>query len=314
MANPVLKGNSDPQLQYWEVDFSPTQGGKLVYEYKGIDLGKMSALCNQAAIGGYSGKLRFEKSVATLQLETTKLNGRIPGGINSPASDITDKWEISADQEKPELFENKNFLGLFDSANASYTDAYGSPVRFDQQVAQIIRKNSGTEYTWGSFVISLNATQAYNSNGNPLVTGGGAPVYLGAIIGAFSLWQGLKYFVDDYLRGRTNFIKGKPLLRHTTSAPSDYGANQADFNVENIYTIAQLLTECQSTALWYLPLPGYLAYKILSYPVPATMPPNYAWGALKMYSGAVTAARNRVEITTEYIIDACPKHTYGLIS
>ena len=313
MANPVLKGSSDPQLQYWEVDFSLTQGAKLVKEYKGIDIAKMSALCNSLS-ATHSGKLRYEKNVATLTLETTNPSGNIPGGFNSPVSNITDKWEIAADQEKPELFENKNYLGLFDSANASYTDAYGSPVRFDQQVAQIIRKNSGTEYSWGSFVINLNVTKAYNSNGNPLATSGGAPVYLGAIIGAFSLWQGLKYFVDDYLRGRTNYVHGKYLLRHTTSAPSDYAANVADFNVEKIYTIAQLLSECQDPTLWYLPMPGYLAYKILSYPVPGTMPPNYAWGALKMGSGAVTAARNRVEITTEYLIDACPKHTYGLIS
>lgn len=301
MANPVLKGSSAPQLQYWEVDFSPTQGGKLVYEYKGIDLGQMSALCNQAAIGGYSGKLRFEKSVATLQLETTKLKGRIPGGINSPASDITDKWEISADQEKPELFENSNYLALFTAANAT------AGARVDNQVAAAIRNIGSATGGWKTL---LTTPVCDDSTGDQL--GGGTMQVQDVLTGAYK--DGVKLFFNDYIRGRTNFLKGKPLLRHTTSAPSDYGPNQADFNVENIYTIAQLLTECQSTALWYLPLPGYLAYKILSYPVPATMPPNFAWGALKTYSGAVTAARNRVEITTEYIIDAWPKHTYGLIS
>jgi len=98
------------------------------------------------------------------------------------------------------------------------------------------------------------------------------------------------------------------------SAPSDYSANVADFNCERIYSIAQLLTECQNGNLWYLPLPGYLVFKILSFPIPGTMPAGYMWGALKMRSGAVTAARNRIEISTEYIIDAMPIFTYGLAS
>ena len=306
MANPILKGSSAPQLQYWEIDYSPTQGGKLVKEFKGIDIAQMSALCNQASLGGYSGKLRYEKNVATLTLETTKLSNNLPGGINSPASDITDKWEIAADQEKPELFENKNFLGQITTMDATFG------VAASQQLIQAIRQvatGGNQANAWKNFLDTIRITPVVDASGVPLVSGA---MLMDVVPGAYLART--KYFFDDYVRGRTNFLKGKPLLRHTTSAPSDYGPNQADFNVENIYTIAQLLTECQDPTLWYLPLPGYLAYKILSYPVPATMPPNYAWGALKMYSGAVTAARNRVEITTEYIIDACPKHTYGLIS
>lgn len=301
MANPTLRGSSNPQLQYWEVDFSPTQGGKLVKEYKGIDIARMSALCNHAAIGGYSGKLRYEKNIATLTLETTRLSNNLPDGINSPASDITDKWEISADQEKPELFENSNYLGLFTAANAA------ANARVDNQVAAAIRQIGSATGGWKTL---LTEPVCDDSTGEQLA--GGSLQVQDVLTGAYK--DGVKLFFNDYIRGRTNFLKGKPLLRHTTSAPSDYGANVADFNVEKIYSIGQLLTECQDTTLWYLPLPGYLAYKILSYPVPGLMPPNYAWGALKMYSGAVTAARNRVEITTEYIIDACPKHTYGLIS
>jgi hypothetical protein len=304
MANPVLKGTGAPLLQFWEVDFSPTQGGKLIKEYKGIDIGQMSALCNSLS-ATHSGKLRYEKNVATLTLETTNLSGGIPGGINSPVSSITDKWEIVVDQEKPELFENKNFLGQVTTMDATFG------VAASQQLIQAIRQiaTSGTQANaWKNLLDTIRVTPVVDASGTPLVSGA---MLMDVVPGAYL--AGMKYFFDDYVRGRTNFLKGKYLLRHTTSAPSEYGPNQADFNVENIYTIAQLLTECQSTSLWYLPLPGYLAYKILSYPVPANMPPNYVWGALKCGSGAVTAARNRVEITTEYLIDACPKHTYGLI-
>lgn len=317
MATPILKGSSAAQLQYWELDFSPTQGGKLVKEYKGIDLTAMSALANTAAGQGYTGKLRYEKNVATLSLETTKLSpANLPGGISSPASDITDKWEVVNDQEKPELFENKNFLGLFSSLDASYPL---NPI--SQMTASLLRQVAGSGSSvndaWTNFLLSAKSLDVATLTGtDPSPKPKLYDLLAGYIVpfSGFSAIRSLKLFADDYFRGRTNFVKGKYTLRHTTSAPNDFGPNQADFNVENIYSIAQLLTECQSTTLWFLPLPPYLAFKILAYPVPSAMPPNYVWGALKMGSGAISAARNRVEITTEYLIDACPKHTYGLIS
>jgi len=162
MANPVLKGSSAPQLQYWEIDFSPTQGGRLSKEYKGIDLTQMSALCNQASVAGYSGKLRYEKSLATLTLETSKLSSNLPGGVTSPASDITDKWEISVDQEKPELFENKNFLGQITTMDASLG------VAASQQLIQAIRQvaTAGTQANaWKNLLDTLRATPVVDASG-----------------------------------------------------------------------------------------------------------------------------------------------------
>jgi len=74
------------------------------------------------------------------------------------------------------------------------------------------------------------------------------------------------------------------------------------------------LSECQNGSLWILPMPAYMAYKISHYPVPddTEMMANYTFGALKMRSNAVLTAKNRIEITSEYIIDAIPNHTYGL--
>jgi hypothetical protein len=308
MGTPILRGNDNPLLQHWELSFSPTQGGKLSKEYRGINLAKMSALCNQF-VHTHSGKLRYEKNIATLTLETTNIGGSIlPGGGNSPVSAIVDKWEIVVDQEKPELWENPNWMGLFTTVNAGYG------VRVDQQAAQIIKQvASSADPTWRELWKEFSATNIVGNDGNDIAGPVKMSVAILATGGAYGA-QFVKYFADDYLRGRTNFLHGKYMLRHTTNAPSDYGPNVADNNVEKIYTIAQLLTECQDTSLWFLPLPGYLAYKILSYPVPGEMPPNYVWGAVKTGSGAVTAANRRVEIVTEYIIDACPKHTYGLIS
>ena len=82
MPQPVLRGSSAPQLQYWEIDWSLTQGAKLSKEYKGIDIAKMSALANSLA-ATHSGKIRYEKNMATLTLETTNPSGSNPTGITT---------------------------------------------------------------------------------------------------------------------------------------------------------------------------------------------------------------------------------------
>ena len=121
------------------------------------------------------------------------------------------------------------------------------------------------------------------------------------------------FFFNEYARGRTNFVHGKYLVKHTTIAPQNYSASVAEFNIEKIYGISQFLSEAQSSSLWILPLPAYLAYKILSYPVPVNMPPQYQWGALKMRSNAVSSVKGRIEISQEYLIDAISVPTYGTI-
>ena len=59
-------------------------------------------------------------------------------------------------------------------------------------------------------------------------------------------------------------------------------------------------------------LSGYLAYKILTWEIPADRD-HYYWGALKSASNAVTSANNRVEITTEYEIDQINTNLYEFL-
>jgi hypothetical protein len=80
-----------------------------------------------------------------------------------------------------------------------------------------------------------------------------------------------------------------------------------------------LLVEAQNPALWVLPLPGYLAFKIHNYTSEEShngflsTRPNYTFGAFKLRNNATTAAYNRVEITTEYIIDQINTNLYSFI-
>lgn len=103
-------------------------------------------------------------------------------------------------------------------------------------------------------------------------------------------------------RGQTDYRRQQYVLRHTTNAPSGYAVNVADVGVDHIYTVAQLLTEVQNSNLWVVPLPNRLAFKISNIPVPIAQP-NYLWGWLKGASTETSAANNRIEIQTEYVLE-----------
>jgi len=271
----------------------------------------MSAKAQALALQGWNGRLRYQHEIATLTLQRT--GSTLGNGNTSPFSDITDKWEIAVDQEKPELFENETFI-----LAATYLDTDYS-CNIGEQIFQCVRATASSSHAnYADFWANANAQLIKKNDGTDLEVGGekkSVAIFLAAInAGVPAYYTYIRQFVSDYLRGQTNFLRGKYILKHTTNAPSTYGSNVADWNVERIYTIAQLLSEAQSTSYWIMPLPGYLVYKILNYTVPTYMQENRQWGALKTRSGAVTAARGRVEITTEYIIDAWPKHTYALAS
>jgi hypothetical protein len=112
----------------------------------------------------------------------------------------------------------------------------------------------------------------------------------------------LQRFYSLQTRGSTEYWRGQYVLRHTTNAPNRWDSNIADFGVDRIYTPAQLLSEVQNSGLWIVPLPGRLAYKLASIPTP-TFLSDYQWGWKKGASTETTAANNRVEIATEYVLE-----------
>lgn len=103
-------------------------------------------------------------------------------------------------------------------------------------------------------------------------------------------------------RGSTEYRRGQYVLRHTTNAPNRWQMNISDVGVDQIYSMAQLLIEAQSTALWAFPLPARLVYKLNLLP-PPQFQTNYLWGWLKSASTETTSANNRINITTEYTLE-----------
>lgn len=318
MGTPKIVGTSSPLFQKWNVKWSPTSGGDFSQQYLGADISQMLSLAGDNAAAGLNCDLSFSKNVAELTISSSD---PAQAGFATVFNSVTDKWEVGVDNEKPELFENPNFLSLFSVLDASYFSTYG--IYVSQQFFQFVKQFSENgNPTWGGFIQAMINQNLYDQNGAVIApTGSYTGSMYECMVGLASpAWGGqtagvtLKFFVEEYFRGRTNFAHGKYTLKHTTIAPQTYQGNVSDFNVENVYSIAQLLSEAQDSTLWILPLPGYLAYKILAYPVPVNMPPLYNWGALKMRANAVLAAKGRIEISQEYLIDAVAVPTYGAIS
>lgn len=113
--------------------------------------------------------------------------------------------------------------------------------------------------------------------------------------------------------GTTHYALGQYVLRHTTNVSAGYSVNVADFNVERIYTTAQLLAEATNTNSWVYPLPGRLVHKIENLPAP-TARSGYLWGWRKLPSTETTSSGNRIEITTEYWLEQWSTFIYGVVA
>jgi hypothetical protein len=116
--------------------------------------------------------------------------------------------------------------------------------------------------------------------------------------------------------GQTEYLKQQYVLRHETSLSGRSKENIADVGVNQIYTIASLLSEVQDSSLWAFPLPERLAYKISNIlppyvPYGYSAPQNYVWGAFKSTSTESTVVNNRIQIRTDYTIDLINADAYA---
>lgn len=99
------------------------------------------------------------------------------------------------------------------------------------------------------------------------------------------------------------FLLDQYTLRHTTNAPNRGFLNVADVNVNRIYTQAQFFSEITNASYWVFPAPQEIIGALNSIFFGLGNPPtNFIKGALKGGSSRITAAQNRVNIVTEYLL------------
>ncbi len=120
----------------------------------------------------------------------------------------------------------------------------------------------------------------------------------------------IESYYEMYQGGQTEYQHAQYVLRHTTNVANRWPRNIADIGVDNIYTTAELLSETQNSGLWVFPLPYPMAFEIANI-LPAPAVDGYLWGWLKTAPTKTTAANNRMDITTEYILEQWPTSVYA---
>jgi hypothetical protein len=102
---------------------------------------------------------------------------------------------------------------------------------------------------------------------------------------------------------------GQHVLRHTTNANASYSSNVADTNVEAIYSNSALLSEISNASYWIYPAPARIRAIVNARASGTTDGGQLRWGWRKLPSQEITAANNRIDISTEYWFG---QHSYFL--
>jgi len=265
MPTPIIRGTLDPKLQRETYKFDPQSGDSLVQTFENFSAEQMQVLADDARRKGVAYEITRQFDHYTMVAQDTR-------------GEITiDTWQVQQNEESPSIFTNPlNFIGLGWPGSA----ALGKSVA--TVMAQALKDGSVFEAAWQKLKDDTGVEHA-------------APPFDTDY--QIRFWQRVQ-------QDQTQFYRSGYVLRHTTNVSNRYDRNVSDEYVDCIYSVSELLTECEDANLWVYPLPGRLSYKIQAidadfqsrYPAPA----NYQWGWLKRGSTESTAANNRVDLTTEY--------------
>lgn len=125
------------------------------------------------------------------------------------------------------------------------------------------------------------------------------------------------FFYKRLYYNADSFSLSQYVLKHTTIASPNYGANVSDASVETIYTFNQLISEITSASLWVTPCPGRLVAKIETIPTPDDVDADdsefYLWGWRKLPSTEEQQPDGNIQIQTEYWLGLWPTPHYRTI-
>lgn len=266
----VVRGDVSPQLRLQKSKFDPIRGYTFFYDYDGQDQGylfSVQLLCNSA---GLATELTFEKDRAVLSV------------VDATSEFTIDSWEVHANEETRDLFSHPNLV------TAVGNDVgYGSP---STDVLTALRQAAGD----GDTVSQLSVIPAINALGSSI----------DVVLEFFNLYQ----------QGTTGYRRQQYTVKHKTNVSNRWNVNIADVGIDTIYDMSQFFSEVTDSTLWIFPMPGRLQYKLANIPTPSlpgtgavgtgTDPSMYLWGWLKSSSTEISEALNRVNIETDYTLEA----------
>ena len=269
--------------------WSPTNGWTFDQEFNSLSLAQMQAIATVYGNAGIEYSLTFENGIA--RMTTTDTTGNI----------TIDVWEIVANQVTVSWLKNPLLLAQLYVVAAAYTGSSDQNV-LDWNVTRFVGKMStGVQ----------NGTSPFDTTQPEGVTDTSGTFSSANFFDGTFQWTSIDPSVylpifRAYQRagaGQDVFFSDEYSLRHTTNASNRGYFNVADVDVNCVYTQAQLYSEIQDNGYWVFAAPpeiiGALDTIFASLGDPTA---NYTQGALKGGSSRVTAANNRVNITTEYKI------------
>jgi hypothetical protein len=297
MPTAIKRGDDNPQLQKKTYTYEWTRGGTYAEEWKGINPDKMIAQWNGSIYTAQSAQMSINQGVAEMKIEWSAQPGS--GGTGDPGTIqvTTDRWECPEPRAEKPLFEHPLFIaGLY-----SYGSSSGGAVDDVWLTEQVCawKKAAESRQKFSDF------TAPYQTYWNTFVAAN--PFYGGLMIRFYRM------MAND----QTHYQTTQYSCRHTTNAPNYWGLNQADLNVNAIYSPAQFMSEVTNGSLWYFPMPGRMQYKLSTAvsALLATTPSrsNFLIGWLKGASAESTVARGRIEIQTQYVLDQWSTDIYPTV-
>jgi hypothetical protein len=259
-------------LQEERWEFDPTRGYTHFLDFKGANMLLLADMQASYAQQGMSSTL------SNKQGGTATLNVQ-----DATMANTIDVWEIPGEAEEMDAFTHPIYETNF--TDDQIAAARGIVTQFESGVLQ------------STILAAVQANpqlSSANDDNKALISEGIAKV----------------------LRGATTYRRERYSLRHTTNVSNRSSWNVADYNIGKNYSINALLTEITNANLWAFPAPNRIVSKLqfVTNYAASTTPyhPGYAWGWLKGASQERTAANNRVDIVTEYVMEEWPVEWYPL--
>lgn len=294
---PTQRGFSTTFCQKQTGRWSPTNGWTFDQEFRGLNFFNAQGLANVYGAAGIEYELTLQNGLVSLK--TTDTTGNI----------TIDVWEVSANRVTTNWLKNPQLLNLLYIVAAAYTSNMNQAV-LDWNVARFCGKMAaGIQNNTSPFDLVKPATVADATGVFSSQNFFDGSFSFGSIDP--SIYLPIFRFYQRALAGQDVFFSDDYTLRHTTSASNRGYFNVADTNVNSIYTQSQLYSEITNSGFWIFSCPPEILGDLNTIfdGLPAT-PANYVPGALKGGSSRGTAANNRVNITTEYMISNISPDVY----
>lgn len=280
----TVRGNPFPQLRRTKISHDPSRGWKYDYDFDAATQVGIAQLADSYAGQGCSVELTLENDKGSLTVE-------------DPTQLYTiDTWNFQGNELELDGFSHPTITAFLTPEMAAKIRAGIENAQSGTSVPVIIATilNDPIFKTLSGYT-AVPGQAPGGIQDDPLVTQCAILYY----------WMGLNF------RGSPNFLRAQYVLRHTSNVSNRTNTAYVDMNTLQIYSISAMLTEIQA-ATWAYPCPAQTVTALLDAttnlanfftPSGVLADLNYALGWLKKPSTRLTTAYNRIDITTEYVLD-----------